>query len=67
MAWRDDAFRRRLIRNPRAVLKELGLRVPKGVKIKVLQNTARMMYVVLPAKPKGKRHHVAPVGPEDDI
>jgi len=49
------------------VLKELGLRVPKGVKIKVLQNTARMMYVVLPAKPKGKRHHVAPVGPEDDI
>lgn len=53
-AWRDEAFRRRLIRNPRAVLKEMGFPVPAGVKVKVLQNTRRTLYVVLPAKPKGK-------------
>lgn len=50
-AWRNEAFRRRLIRNPHAVFAEEGLRVPAGMKVKVLQNTGRTFYFVLPAKP----------------
>jgi hypothetical protein len=49
--WRDEAFRRRLLRNPRAVLHEEGVRVPAGVKVKVVQNTGRVFHFLLPAKP----------------
>ncbi|HTL05617.1 MAG TPA: NHLP leader peptide family RiPP precursor [Gemmatimonadales bacterium] len=49
--WRDEAFRRRLLRSPHKVLQEEGVRVPKGVKVKVVQNTGRVFHFVLPAKP----------------
>ena len=49
--WRDEAYRRRLLRNPRKVLEEEGVRVPAGVKVKVVQNTGRTFHFVLPAKP----------------
>lgn len=50
-SWRDEAYRRRLLRNPRAVLHEEGVRVPAGVKVKVVQNTGRVFHFLLPAKP----------------
>lgn len=73
-AWRDEGYRRRLIRNPRAVLKEEGVRVPSGVKVKVVQNTSRVFHFLLPAKPgrvsgRGKKRPRRPgqMGPQFTI
>jgi len=59
-AWSSATYRARLIRNPAAVLKDEGLDIPPGVKVKVHQNTAKVINMVLPAKPafrakQGKR------------
>jgi hypothetical protein len=50
-AWLDEGFKRRLLGEPAAVLKEAGLEVPEGVQINMLENTDRLIHLVLPAKP----------------
>jgi hypothetical protein len=39
-AWADEGFKRRLLANPAAVLKEYGLPVPPGAQIRIHENTA---------------------------
>jgi hypothetical protein len=51
-AWRDEAFKRRLIANPTEVLGEMGVKPPKGMQIKVVENTDSLVYLPLYAKPK---------------
>lgn len=48
-AWHDDAFKQRLVANPNEVFKEFGIDVPAGVTIKVVEDTAAVKHVVLPA------------------
>ena len=50
-AWSDEAFRTRLLAQPAAVLKEAGLDVPEGCQLKVVENTERLVHLILPPKP----------------
>lgn len=50
--WYKSAnYRSRVVREPRAVLAEFGLRVPDEVQVRVHDSTADMRYLVLPMRP----------------
>jgi len=51
--WADDALKRRFLENPAAVLQEHGIKTKHGVELRVVENTEKMQYVVLPPKPAG--------------
>ena len=66
-AWHDDAFKKHLIANPHAALKENGVDVPAGVTVKVHEDSEHTHHIVLPAKPKHamteddlRKSHIAP-------
>jgi nitrile hydratase len=42
-----------MVREPRAVLEEFGLKIPETVAIRVHDSTADMRYLVLPMRPQG--------------
>jgi hypothetical protein len=44
----DAAFKKRLISDPKAVLKEKGLEVPQGVTVKIVENTDQLLHLTLP-------------------
>jgi hypothetical protein len=50
-AWRDEAFKNRLLSDPTAVLKEHGLELPPGVQIRVVEDTEKVIHLPLPRKP----------------
>jgi hypothetical protein len=47
-AWSDPEFKARLIADPAAVLAGAGVPVPPGVKVRVVEDTAKLMHLVLP-------------------
>ena len=49
----DEGFKRRLVADPRAVLREYGIAVPDGQAVRVVENTAETIYMALPTKPSG--------------
>ncbi len=53
-AWyKDPAYRARVVREPRAVLAEMGLDVPAQRRIEVWDSSAEVRYLVLPQRPAG--------------
>jgi hypothetical protein len=53
-AMKDDSFRKHLLENTRdAIEQELGLKVPSSVNIKILEENAGTVYIVLPPSPTG--------------
>jgi len=42
-----------MVREPRAVLQEFGLKIPESVQIRVHDSNADMRYMVLPMRPQG--------------
>jgi hypothetical protein len=50
-AWTDESFMGRLLANPRAVMTEVGMNIPSGVNVVVLEDTPETIHFVLPAKP----------------
>jgi hypothetical protein len=49
-AWKDEAFKQELVRNPKAVIeRELGNKLPESLCIKVLEEDVNTIYLVLPA------------------
>jgi hypothetical protein len=50
-AWADEDYKQRLLSDAAAVLKEEGVNVPKGMDVKVLENTKSLFHMVLPAMP----------------
>jgi hypothetical protein len=50
-AWSDEGFKRRLLAEPGAVLREQGMDVPSGVEVRVVENTGRVAHLVLPPRP----------------
>jgi hypothetical protein len=52
----DDAFRQRLLADPKAAVEEeLGIQLPAGVQIRVVEETADTIYLALPsASPAGE-------------
>ena len=48
----DEAFRQRLIEDPKgAVEEELGRRLPEGVRVVAVEETSDTIYLVLPSTP----------------
>ncbi|RVQ13203.1 NHLP leader peptide family RiPP precursor [Sinorhizobium meliloti] len=50
-SWTDEAFKKQLMTDPHAALREVGVTVPEGIKLMVVENTADTQYLVLPAPP----------------
>jgi Nitrile hydratase, alpha chain len=51
--YKARAYRSRVVREPRAVLQELGLELPSNVAVVVHDSTAELRYIVLPERPAG--------------
>ena len=51
--YKSLAYRSRTVREPRAVLAELGLHLPDSTDIEVWDSTAEVRYLVLPVRPAG--------------
>jgi hypothetical protein len=49
--WTDEAFKRRLLADPAGTLKAEGIEVPDGVRMQVVENTAQVVTLVIPARP----------------
>lgn len=49
--YKDAAYRSRVVREPRAVLREFGLTVGESKEIRVWDSTASLRYMVLPERP----------------
>ncbi|MGE3601210.1 MAG: NHLP leader peptide family RiPP precursor, partial [Dehalococcoidia bacterium] len=51
-AWSDAAFAQQLQENPRqAVEQVLGVDLPEGIAVQVLQETPTTLYLVIPPQP----------------
>lgn len=51
--YKQRAYRSRLVKSPRATLREFGLDIPDDVTVRVHDSTADMRYIVIPARPDG--------------
>jgi len=51
--YKSENYRKRVVRDPRGVLKEFGTVLPDGVTVRVHDSNADMRYVVVPMRPKG--------------
>lgn len=51
--YKQRAYRSRVVKTPRAVLREFGLELPDDITVRVHDSTADMRYIVIPARPKG--------------
>jgi len=55
-AWyKSLAYRSRTVVDPRGVLADFGVELPKDVEVRVHDSTADLRYIVLPMRPKGTR------------
>ena len=56
-AWyKDPPYRARVVREPRAVLAEMGCDIDDHVEISVWDSSAEQRYLVLPQRPAGTEH-----------
>lgn len=53
-AWADEAFKSRLIADPRAVLREHGLEMAPDIEVEIVEDTAAVRHFVLPPNPVGE-------------
>lgn len=51
--YKQKAYRSRVVKTPRAVLREFGLDLPDDVTVRVHDSTADMRYIVIPKRPEG--------------
>jgi len=51
--YKSENYRKRVVREPRAVLREFGTVVPDNVALRVHDSNADMRYVVVPMRPAG--------------
>ncbi|KMS86085.1 MULTISPECIES: nitrile hydratase subunit alpha [Streptomyces] len=54
--YKDPAYRSRVVKEPRAVLSEMGLDLDDDVRITVHDSTAEVRWLVLPERPAGTEH-----------
>ena len=50
-AWSDAALKAKLLADPAGTLRANGVTVPKGITVKVVENTDKVLHLVLPVKP----------------
>jgi hypothetical protein len=53
-ALADPAFKAELLGSPNAALAAAGVPIPPGVTVKVLEDTDKIVHLVLPAVPNGE-------------
>ncbi len=51
--YKSDAYRARAVREPRKVLADFGVTLPKETSVRVWDSTAEMRYLVIPRRPEG--------------
>jgi nitrile hydratase len=51
--YKSPPYRARMVREPRAVLREMGLELADDVEIRVWDSSAEIRYLVLPQRPAG--------------
>ena len=49
--WADEAFKRKLLADPAAMLTAEGIESPAGVSIRAVEDTDTVFHLVIPAKP----------------
>lgn len=54
--YKSPAYRSRAVIDPRGVIAEFGVEVPKDKPIRVWDSTAEIRYLVVPERPKGSEH-----------
>ncbi len=50
-AWDDEAFKQRLLADPKAALQAEGLTFPEDAEVRVVETNDRLYYLPLPPKP----------------
>ena len=53
-AWRDPAFKQRLLADPAAALQEQGISLPAGQDVLVVEQQPNEVVFVLPPRPAGE-------------
>jgi hypothetical protein len=53
-AWSDPAFKKRFVSDPAGAAKEFDIQIPEGIQIKVVEDTASVRHVILPARPSAQ-------------
>jgi nitrile hydratase len=51
--YKSPAYRARVVREPRRVLREMGVELPEHVRIRLWDTTAETRFLVLPLRPEG--------------
>lgn len=51
--YKSPPYRARAVREPRAVLEEFGVALPKDIHVRVWDSTAELRYLVVPQRPDG--------------
>lgn len=54
--YKSEAYRSRVVRDPRGVLAEFGLELPASTRITVWDASAESRYLVVPRRPEGTEH-----------
>ena len=54
--YKSLAYRSRAVKDPRGVIGEFGLRLPEEMKVRVVDSTADIRYMVLPQRPPNTEH-----------
>ncbi|WKZ11601.1 MAG: nitrile hydratase subunit alpha [Gammaproteobacteria bacterium] len=54
--YKSPAYRARVVREPRAVLAEIGLSLPEDMRVRVWDSSSEVRYMVLPMRPAGTEH-----------
>lgn len=54
--YKSEAYRSRVVRDPRSVLAEFGVSLPDETQITVWDSTAELRYIVVPERPKGTQN-----------
>jgi hypothetical protein len=59
-AMKDDSFRQQLLNDPKEVIEsEFGRKIPESIQIKVLEENANTVYIILP--------HIVVANPEMEL
>jgi nitrile hydratase len=54
--YKSAPYRARVVKDPRGVLEDFGVRLPETVGIRVWDSTAEVRYLVVPQRPAGSEH-----------
>jgi hypothetical protein len=51
-AWEDENFKKNLMEKPHQAIAQIGVNVPEKIDIKVVEESAGVLYLVLPVNPE---------------